>query len=111
MIVRLTFVIGSTCAIVAAAWRLRGLRPHAALSGARCGVPPALPQPSGRLSEVLRHLPQPEAEVGRPCAHHAGLARSREHAEVWEKVVRKVRTGAMPPADGRGRTSVPPRAS
>src|SRR5688572_9520966 len=26
------------------------------------------------------------------------LARAAEHADVWEQVIRKVRTGAMPPA-------------
>jgi len=29
------------------------------------------------------------------------LAQVRDHAEVWEKVVRKLRTGMMPPAGAR----------
>ena len=63
-------------------------------------------RPSTRITprspEVLRHLSQPEAEVGRACARHAGSGEGSEDAEVWEDVARKIRTGAMPPV-GRPR--------
>ena len=47
---------------------------------------------------VLRHLSQREAEDRRARARQLDLDRIGSDAETWEKVVRKVRAGLMPPA-------------
>ena len=48
-----------------------------------------------------------DAEDGRPALDTLSLDRTGADAETWEKVVRKVRAGLMPPAGARR----PPRAS
>jgi hypothetical protein len=67
-------------------------------------------QPSGRLDEPL-------AQVARYCTdchndadleggvsfEHLGVDGARADAEVWERMLRKVRAGAMPPHDGQPR--------
>ena len=52
--------------------------------------------------QVLRLLPQPAPADGRPrrWTPWTSTERRRAGADVWEKVVRKLRAGAMPPAGG-----------
>ena len=47
---------------------------------------------------ILRHLPQPAPEDRGTDAGHVDLAKIPADAETWEKVIVKLRTGAMPPA-------------
>ena len=54
---------------------------------------------AARSQAVLRHLSQPAREDRRPGARRLGPRRtSGTDAETWEKVVRKIRTGMMPPS-------------
>mgnify|MGYP003694336829 CR=1 FL=1 len=84
--------------------------------GARCGGLASAPgrraaarsvrlQPADRRfarSELLRHLPQREAEDRRAGARQADPRSALAHdAEIWEKVARKLRAGLMPPAGAR----------
>ena len=102
---------GSRGAGVAAMTRTR-LASVAALVGAglvslQAGGQQPAPQPApaahaGGAQPVLRHLSQREAEDRRPDARaRCDLDRVGADAETWEKVVRKVRAGLMPPAGAR----------
>ena len=58
---------------------------------------------AGGSCEVLRHLSQPAPEDAADSRSTRSIWQTcGNHAEEWEKVVRKVRTGAMPPV-GRPR--------
>ena len=52
----------------------------------------------GHRRHLLRHLSQRAAEDRRAGARRPSLADVAAHADVWEKVIRKVRAGMMPPA-------------
>ena len=54
------------------------------------------------LQKYCCELPQREGEIGRPRAQHARFSARCRNPEPWEHAIRKVRTGAMPPA-GRPR--------
>ena len=59
------------------------------------------------LRSVLRHLPQRASEDRRPARSIRSIPPiAAEHAEIWEKVVRKLRAGTMPPV-GRPRPDKP----
>ena len=87
-----------------------------ALVAALCALDPAAHAAQGRGPSPQPASPPPRAVFDKYCVtcHNtriktAGLAldvldleRVSEHADVWEKVVRKLRTGAMPPV-GRPR--------
>ena len=104
---RLAPVIGMLCCIVAVAYnvQLRGAVPQT-----RSARPPQAPAASAAADPALRAVLQQyciachnqRANVGGLALDTLDLAHVGEHAEVWEQVVRKLRTGAMPPA-GRPR--------
>ena len=48
--------------------------------------------------KILRHVPQRSPEDRWPDARPRPMTRPSANAETWEKVIRKLRTGAMPPA-------------
>ena len=54
--------------------------------------------PAAFVDPVLHHLPQRAREDRRPGARNARLRPRGADAETWEKVVRKIRTGMMPPS-------------
>ena len=69
----------------------------------------ASPPDAAFLKQVLRHLPQRAGQERRAGARRARPARCVDgHADVWEKVVRKLRTGMMPP-DGAPRPAAAAR--
>ena len=56
---------------------------------------------------ILRRLPQPETANRQPAARSSWTSpASRDHAEIGEKVVRKLRAGMMPPS-GMPRPAAP----
>ena len=57
----------------------------------------SLRHPAGSAQPVLHHLPQPAAPHRRPRARHARRAQPGANAEVWERVIGKLRAGSMPP--------------
>src|SRR4029077_1693494 len=81
-----------------------------------CFIVPIAPDIQGRGAQPQTASPPPRALFDKYCitCHNTRLktgglaldaldpAQISEHAEVWEKVVRKIRTGAMPPV-GRPR--------
>ena len=48
---------------------------------------------------VLRHLPQRPLKTANLSLQGLDLATVGDHAELWEKVIRKLRAGVMPPPD------------
>ena len=116
------FVLGLAAGIVTSAWHTpllaespqaqRAQPPQAPAAGAAAQVRSAEPRPAAATPAE----PAPRAVLQRYCfaCHNertrvAGLAldtldlaRAGENPEVWEQVVRKLRTGAMPPT-GRPR--------
>ena len=69
-----------------------------AASAARSAAPAAAPPTPAFLKQVPAHLPQPAA---RPAAWRSTRWTSTHvgaDAETWEKVVRKISTGMMPPS-------------
>jgi hypothetical protein len=50
---------------------------------------------------VLRELPQRARQGRRPLALHFDAAKIEEHADTTEKMIRKLRTGMMPPPNAR----------
>ena len=52
---------------------------------------------AGFSRQVLRQLPQPAAEDRGADARPMDVEHVGDHAETWEKVVRKLNVGAMPP--------------
>ena len=80
---------------------------------------PQAPAPRGDTAPAHRavlnrycvscHNERNKANAGRLALDSVDLSRVGEHAEVWEKVVRKLRAGLMPPP-GRPRPD-PPRAT
>ena len=90
--------------LAAMIWRVAehaaGRRPAGRGAG-RCAGPRSAAH-QATLQQVLRHLSQPAAEDRRPGARSARhRATSADDAETWEKVVRKLRVGAMPPRGAR----------
>ena len=105
---RLALGIGIACCIVAVAYdvQLRGAAPQA-----RSARPPQAPAASAAaaapaLRAVLRQYciacHNQRAKVGGLALDTLDMAHVGENTDVWEQVVRKLRTGAMPPA-GRPR--------
>ena len=105
---RLVLGIGIACCIVAVAYdvQLRGAAPQA-----RSARPPQAPAASAAaaapaLRAVLRQYciacHNQRAKVGGLALDTLDMAHVGENTDVWEQVVRKLRTGAMPPA-GRPR--------
>ena len=104
---RLAPVISMWCCIVAVAYDapLSGAAPQA-----RSAVPPQAPAASAAADPAPRAVLQQycitchnqRANVGGLALDTLDMAHVGESADVWEQVVRKLRTGAMPPA-GRPR--------
>ena len=100
--------IGIACCIVAIAYdvRLIGAAPQA--RGARPPQAPAAstaaadPAPRAMLQQYCIGCHNQRAKVGGLALDTLDMAHVGESADVWEQVVRKLRTGAMPPA-GRPR--------
>src|SRR5262245_41347161 len=89
--------------IIAIAWVALGLSDAAPLRGQ--AQPPAPVQsrsPRAVLDQYCSACHNRRAKTAGLALDTLDLANVGEHSEVWEKVVRKVRTGAMPPA-GRPR--------
>ena len=104
---RLAPLVGMVCFIVAIASELpvRGAAPQTNTSSAAPQqIPAAAADPTRRavLQQYCITCHNQRARVGGLALDTLDMAHVSERVDVWEQVVRKVRTGAMPPA-GRPR--------
>jgi mono/diheme cytochrome c family protein len=66
---------------------------------AAAAAPAAATQPRALLDKYCVTCHNDRVKTANLSLQNADLARVAEHAEVWEKVVRKMRAGVMPPPD------------
>ncbi|PYQ94830.1 MAG: hypothetical protein DMF96_24550 [Acidobacteria bacterium] len=90
---RLALIVAVLCVIVPLAHNVQG-------RGARLQT--ANPPPRAVFDKYCITCHNQRMKTGGLALDVLDLARVSEHADVWEKVVRKIRTGAMPPV-GRPR--------
>ena len=100
---RLAAVVGIVCGFVAVAssTSLNGAAPQAAGTQVRRGIA-AEPAPRAMLEQYCVACHNARTLTAGLALDTLDMAEAGEHPDVWEKVVRKLRTGAMPPA-GRPR--------
>jgi hypothetical protein len=65
----------------------------------QAGVPGAVPNDAALLKQYCITCHSERAKQGGLVLEGLDVAQPGAHAEVWEKVVRKIRTGMMPPAN------------
>ena len=73
-----------------------------------CGVAPVSAPDAAFLKQDLRRLPQRARQDRQPGARRLDPAKVDGDVDVWEKVVRKLRTGMMPP-EGAPKPPTPAR--
>ena len=100
---RLTLILGIACCLVAGAYDvpLSGAAPQPPRASGASG-PPADPAPRAVLQRYCFACHNERTLAGGLALDALDLTRAGENPDVWEQVVRKLRTGAMPPA-GRPR--------
>ena len=100
---RLALVLGMACCLVAS---VHGAPLQAAAQqapqAAAASAPQSDPAPRAMLQRYCFACHNQRTLAGGLALDTLDLTRAGEHPDVWEKVVRKLRTGAMPPA-GRPR--------
>jgi mono/diheme cytochrome c family protein len=105
---RLTLIVSALCFVAPAGYvlQLSGAAPQT-VSAVVAQAPaaasaPADPTPRPMFGKYCITCHNQRLKTGGLALDALDLAQVRDHAETWEKVVRKLRTGAMPPA-GRPR--------
>ncbi len=98
---RLMFLIGATCAIAVPGYALRGSAQQAPASAAANPASPAANH-QAVLSKYCVTCHNERIKSGNLVLTTLDLSAPGKNAESWEKVIRKVGTGAMPPV-GRAR--------
>jgi len=104
---RLALIVAVLCFIVPIAHDVQGRGASPQTASAAQAVPPATaaadaPSPRAVFDKYCVTCHNQRMKTGGLALDALDLAQLSEHAEVWEKVVRKIRTGAMPPV-GRPR--------
>ena len=97
--VRVALIVAAGCAIVAVAHNRR-------VAAASQSPQPASPQPRAVLDKYCVTCHNTRLKTAGLALDALDLTQTSERAEVLEKIVRKIRTGAMPPV-GRPRPDKP----